>query len=64
MIDVDIARVRAAAAELEAAINAIGHAHVSIDLSGVELMRLGDERPRNLWSLSVWVGGAPVRVYP
>lgn len=64
MIDADIARVRAAAAELESAINAIEGVRVSVDLERLDVTKYEDVRRRYLWRLFVWVGGEMVRVHP
>lgn len=57
-------RVRAAARELEAAINAIPNAIVEVAVEQVAITRIDDALPQRLHRLLVMVRGESVRVYP
>lgn len=68
MNDEKIKRVRAAAAELEAAINAAVSAEdlvrVAVDLDRHDVTRIEDAKRRWLYEVRVSIGGEMVTVYP
>jgi hypothetical protein len=59
-----IARVRATAAEFEAAINDIDGVRAEIRLDRLDVTQIGDSRPKKVYRIWVEIGSEMVVAYP